>query len=167
MNTFDQAFEALIGHEGGLADHPSDPGGLTKWGISQRAYPAVDIRSLTLDGAKAIYERDYWRAGHCHEMPPQLALLHFDACVNNGVGQAAKFLQQALGVAADGVIGPRTMAALNKATGPAGQVEIDTLCAEVLARRIWFQASLETWRTFGLGWARRLASLPYQSMGLV
>ena len=59
--TFDDAFEALMAHEGGYANDPRDPGGETKYGISKRAYPAVDIRNLTLEAAKAIYKRDYWR----------------------------------------------------------------------------------------------------------
>ncbi|OXE36892.1 MAG: hypothetical protein CGW95_04725, partial [Phenylobacterium zucineum] len=55
--TFDQAFEVLIGHEGGYTNNPQDPGGETKFGISKRAYPDQDIANLTLDAAKAIYKR--------------------------------------------------------------------------------------------------------------
>ena len=57
---FDIAFSRLIDSEGGLTDNPKDPGGLTKFGISQRSYPDIDIRNLTLDQAKAIYLRDFW-----------------------------------------------------------------------------------------------------------
>ena len=57
--TFDQAFQKLIGHEGGFVDHPSDPGGATKYGISKRSYPGEDIPGLTLDRAKTIYRRDF------------------------------------------------------------------------------------------------------------
>ena len=164
MSTFDQAFDVLIGHEGGYVNNPKDPGGETKYGISKRSYPGLDIKSLTLAAAKAIYLRDYWQAGRCDVMPPSLALLHFDACVNNGVRQAAKFLQQALRVADDGAIGPKTLAALKAAVGRGSHDEVDALCAEVLARRIFFQATLPTWKTFGLGWSRRLAALPFQSV---
>ena len=57
---FDIAFDRLMGHEGGLVDHPNDPGGLTKFGISQRSYPNIDIRKLTREDSKAIYRRDFW-----------------------------------------------------------------------------------------------------------
>jgi lysozyme family protein len=57
---FNGAFEILIGHEGGYVDHPDDPGGETKYGISKRSYPEVNIAALTLDKAKAIYREDYW-----------------------------------------------------------------------------------------------------------
>jgi lysozyme family protein len=63
--TFDEAFDVLIGHEGGYVNHPGDPGGETKFGISKRAYPALDIKALTLGQAKAIYRRDYWIPAGC------------------------------------------------------------------------------------------------------
>ena len=93
------------------------------------------------------------------DLPPALALLVFDAAVNNGVARAARWLQQALGVTADGAIGPVTLAAIGARAGDG-----EALCAEVLARRMDFMAALPTWRTFGLGWARRLCALPYRSM---
>ncbi len=165
MNAFEQAFAVVVGHEGGYVNDPRDPGGETKYGISARAYPNVNIRGLTLEIAKTIYRADYWARGYCNEMPGPLALLHFDSAVNNGVGQAARFLQQALGVKVDGDIGPATLAALKRqALQPEG---VDRLCAEVLARRIVFHASLPTWPTFGLGWSRRLAMLPFQAMEVV
>ena len=53
--SFDKAFEILIGHEGGYVNHPDDPGGETKFGISKRSYPDVNIAALTLDDSKLIY----------------------------------------------------------------------------------------------------------------
>ncbi|MFX6884101.1 glycosyl hydrolase 108 family protein, partial [Acinetobacter baumannii] len=58
---FDQAFDRLIGNEGGYVNNPADPGGETQWGISKRAYPNVNIRDLTREQAKAIYRRDVWQ----------------------------------------------------------------------------------------------------------
>ena len=71
--TFDECFEKLIGHEGELSNHPADKGGLKKYGISQRAYPALDIAALTLDTAKEIYRRDYWSRAQCDRLHPDLA----------------------------------------------------------------------------------------------
>src|SRR5574343_326744 len=76
--TFDQAFDRLIGHEGGYVFDPHDPGGETKFGISKRAYPALDIAALTLADAKAIYRRDYWDGAQCDRLPPDLAFDRFN-----------------------------------------------------------------------------------------
>ena len=149
--TFDEAFEALIGHEGGYVNDPRDPGGETKFGISKRAYPAVDIRNLTLDGAKAIYRRDYWAPVECDNLPAALRFHVFDAAVNSGLRQAVQFLQTAVGVAADGRFGPVTRAAV-LAADPA------SLAAQYSGARLQFMTELLTWPTFGKGWARRIAS---------
>jgi lysozyme family protein len=149
--TFDEAFEALIGHEGGYVNDPRDPGGETKFGISKRAYPSVDIRNLTLDGAKAIYRRDYWAPIGCDNLPAALRFHVFDAAVNSGLRQAVQFLQRAVGVAADGRLGPVTRAAV-MAADPA------SLAARYSGARLQFMTELTTWPTFGKGWARRIAS---------
>lgn len=156
MTAFDQAFEIVVGHEGGFSDDPNDPGGRTKYGISQRSYPDVNIAALTLDGAKALYRRDYWDKCGCDALDPGLALVVFDAGVNNGVGQAIRWLQGAVGVAADGVIGPVTRSAIHNAN------DEETLVA-LHAARIYMMAGLSTWKNFGRGWSRRLARLPYQA----
>ena len=90
---------------------------------------------------------------------PPLALLVFDAAVNNGVGRAVRWLQEALGVPPDGVMGRDTLAAMDAQAGRGG-----ALCAEFQARRLAFMAGLPTWRTFGTGWSRRLCALPFQAM---
>jgi len=159
MTAFDQAFEIVIGHEGGYSNNSADPGGETKYGISARSYPNVNIGALTLDGAKAIYQRDYWSRSGCDLCDPGLALIVFDAAVNNGVGQAVRWLQAAVGVTAHGVIGPATKAAI------AGTNAQEALVA-LHAARINMMAGLSTWATFGRGWSRRLAQLPYQAASM-
>ena len=159
---FDTIMSIVIGHEGGYVDNASDPGGRTKYGISQRSYPDVDIAQLSLEGAKAIYKRDYFDRLSLDVADPGLALVAFDAAVNNGVGQAARWLQAALGVAVDGVIGNQTKAALAACTGDKAQ---EALVA-MHAARIYMMANLSTWQTFGRGWSRRLAHLPYQAAGM-
>jgi lysozyme family protein len=173
MMGFDQAFAIVVGHEGGYCAEHADPGNWTggaigkgelhgtKFGVSAAAYPALDIAGLTLNQARDIYRRDYWDRMSGDALPLPLALLVFDAAVNNGLRHAACWLQMAAGVAPDGVIGPATLAALD--AGVAGH-DGAALCAEFLAQRMVFMASLPTWRSFGLGWARRLCALPYQSI---
>lgn len=150
MSNFDTAFEALIGHEGGYVNHPKDPGGETKFGITKRTYPGEDIRNLTLDRAKAIYKRDFWDKVRGDEMPYPIAFNLFDGAVNSGAGNAIRWMQRAAGVADDGTLGPRSMAAI-LAMSPAA------LAARYNGQRLKFMADLGTWSTFGKGWARRVA----------
>ena len=153
--TFDEAFDRLIGHEGGYVNHPNDPGGETNWGISKRSYPALDIARLTRDQAKTIYKRDFWDViGEAH---PAIKFQVFDFAVNSGVQTAIRKLQAALGVADDGVFGPVSKKGLADA-------DLNDVLMRFMAQRIRFWASLTTWPTFGKGWALRAASqLEYAS----
>jgi lysozyme family protein len=156
---FDLAFAVVVGEEGGYVNNPADPGGETKYGISRRAHPEVNIAALTLDQAKSIYRANYWLHIRGDDLPPPLGLLVFDSAVNNGPSAAAKWLQQAVGVSCDGIIGPATLAAVAKH-------KLADVMAEFHARRMLFQMTLPTVGTFGLGWARRLARLPLAAMAL-
>lgn len=149
--TFDECFAKLIGHEGELSNHPADKGGLTKYGISQRAYPALDIAALTLDTAKEIYRRDYWSRAQCDRLPPALAFQVFDGAVNSGIGNSIRWLQEAGGVAVDGVVGPLTLRKV-------GDMEPSIIIARYNGVRLKFMASLSTFDVFGRGWARRIAA---------
>lgn len=150
MSAFDRAFETLIGHEGGYVNHPRDPGGETKYGITKRTYPAEDIRNLTLERAKAIYRRDFWDKVEGDDLPEAFAFNLFDAAVNSGVGQAIRWGQRAAHVADDGRIGPVTRKAW-------ATLAPEVLVARMNGHRLAFMAGLSTWPTFGKGWARRIA----------
>lgn len=116
---FYKAFEKVIGHEGGYVNDPTDPGGETKYGVSKRAYPNVDIKGLTLKDAQKIYYSDYWLKTKCDAIPDKLRYIHFDTAINMGRSKAAKTLQQAAGVKDDGIIGSQTLEAakgVNKST---------------------------------------------------
>lgn len=147
---FDQCFDKLISHEGGYVNDPRDAGGETKFGISKRAYPQVDIKNLTLGAAKEIYKRDYWDRAQCDKLPPSVAYVLFDAAVNSGIGQAIRFLQRAVNVADDGVIGPMTIAAITR-------LDAESVCARYIGQRLEFMTKLTTWDVYGKGWSRRLA----------
>lgn len=148
---FDKAFDTLIGHEGGYVNNPADPGGETRYGISKRSYPQLDIARLGLPEAKAIYRRDYWDRAQCDKLPPGVAFDVFDAAVNSGIGQAIRFLQRAVGVADDGHVGPQTLAAL-------ARWEPEAVQARLSGQRLAFMTQLSTWDVFGKGWARRIAA---------
>lgn len=149
--TFDEAFERLVGHEGGYVADSRDPGGETKYGISKRSYPGEDIAGLTLDRAKAIYRRDFWGPAACDALPDTVRFDVFDMAVNSGVAAAARMLQACVGETQDGIIGPKTLQAVQSM--PAAR-----LVARFNGRRLAFMADLPTWPAFGRGWARRIAS---------
>lgn len=153
--TFDEAFEKLLGHEGGFVDHPSDPGGATMYGVTERVARAQgyqgDMRNLPLDTAKAIARAEYWTPVRADDLPDAVRFDVFDAAYNSGVKQAAKWLQRAAGVTDDGVIGPQTIAAAN---GVAGY----RLLARFNGHRLQFYTDLGTWPQFGKGWSRRVAN---------
>jgi lysozyme family protein len=92
----------------------TDSGGPTKYGISQRAYPGLDIAALTRQQALDIYARDYWAPIQGDALPGALALVVFDASVNQGDQRAVRLLQLCLGVETDGIMGPETLAAARK-----------------------------------------------------
>ena len=148
---FDEAFMKLAGHEGGYVNHPSDPGGETKYGISKRSYPGEDIKGLTIARAKDIYARDFWGPAGCDAVPDALKFQLFDMAVNSGVRPAVKALQKAVAELEDGILGPRTLQAVQSM--PAAR-----LVARFNGARLALLADLPTWPAFGRGWARRVAS---------
>ena len=148
---FDIAFDRLLGHEGGYINHKNDPGGETKFGISKRSYPNVDIADLTLDDAKTLYKRDFRDRAQCDRLPPDLAFQVFDGAVNSGIGNSIRWLQEAAGVAVDGVVGPLTLRKV-------GDMDTGIAIARYNGVRLKFMASLSTFDVFGRGWARRIAT---------
>ena len=145
---FDQAFDRLMGHEGGYVNDPRDPGGETNWGISKRSYPTVDIKNLTRDGAKVIYRRDFWEV--IGNEKPAVTFQVFDFAVNSGIGTALRKLQLAVGVADDGHWGPLSQAAL-------ARMDVNDALLRLLAQRLSFMARLQKFDVFGRGWAQRIA----------
>lgn len=149
--TFDLAFDRLLGSEGGYVNDPRDPGGETNWGISKRAYPHLDIRHLTRDGAKAIYLRDFWTRIHADELYDGVAFQTFDFAVNSGIETAVRLLQRALGVADDGYWGLASRAAAD-ARSESGTILL------LNAERLDYMTRLTNWPVAGKGWARRIAA---------
>lgn len=143
----------VIELEGGYVHDPADPGGETKFGISQRAYPDVDIAGITFDAAVDIYYADYWFPARCHELPPGLAAFVFDSHVNHGLRPAIRLLQNALGVDADGLIGPLSLKAAHRADSAAAL--IDALSHRARYYHL-ITVNRETNSRFIRGWFRRL-----------
>jgi len=149
MIDFTTAIERILGHEGGYVNDPRDPGGETHWGISKRSYPHLNIKALTRDQAKWLYERDFWRPVVLASVnDTALAFQMLDSAVNHGMSNAIRFAQRAAGVADDGAWGPVSKAALSR---------MDRHDAHLLfmAERFEFWAKLTTFDAFGRGWTRR------------
>jgi lysozyme family protein len=117
---FLKAFDYLMLHEGGYVNDPKDAGGETKFGISKRSYPHLDIKNLTRDQAMQIYFVDFWSKGAYEKINDEnLAVKLFDLAVNVGISHANRLIQRALRstgitVVEDGIVGAITLAAINK-----------------------------------------------------
>jgi len=150
------AFDKLLEHEGDFSDHPADPGGKTRYGVTEAVAREVgyrgDMRELPLELAQRIYKDRYWDAVQAEALPADIRYIVFDGAVNSGVVQSARWLQRACGVKDDGVIGPVTIRAAN-ALHPEG------LRRRLLAQRLRFMATLPNWPAFGRGWANRISDL--------
>lgn len=146
--SFERALNLILDHEGGYVNDPKDPGGETKYGISKRAYPHLNIRDLTKQQAGEIYRKDYWNKVRGDSIPPAVAIVAFDIAVNMGVSVAIKMLQGAVDETQDGIFGNRTLAGANNYAS-AYIVERMTIA------RIMRYTSLSTFGRFGTGWVRR------------
>ena len=152
--TFDEIIDNVLESEGGLVNDKNDKGGLTNMGISQRAYPDLDIKNLTRKAAKQIYYEDYWTPSKSEHLPNQLREVYFDMVVNFGRRGAAKVLQQACNgkntykIKEDGIVGTATI-------GAAKNLEPDRLRAYRVLKFAKIVIKKPTQEKFWFGWFRR------------
>lgn len=156
---FERALAATLKHEGGWADHPADPGGATMKGITLATYrryepnaTKTDLRNITDAEIKQIYRDGYWNKIKGDDLPYGVDFAVFDFAVNSGPARAAIYLQEIVGVAPDGKIGPLTLAAVAKWDGV-------KLVEKICANRLAFVKRLSTWPTFGRGWSIRISEV--------
>lgn len=140
--------------EGGYVNDPRDPGGETNYGISKKAYPNEDIKNLTPQRAHEIYRDDYWNpvAGRIVDIAPRLAFLVFDSSVNQGKGAAARMLQGVLRASQDGIIGPKTLEALQEALDDHGEAWV---IEQFMVARVARYTQTSSWSIYGKGWMLR------------
>lgn len=147
-------------HEGGFVNHPRDPGGATNLGITigtlrdWRGKPVTvdDVRALTRAEAEQIYRSRFWQPVAGDQLPDGLDLVAMDGGVNSGTARGIRWLQVGLGVPADGVMGPVTIGAAQKA-------DAVPVIKRACAARMSFLRALRHWDAFGRGWSRRVASV--------
>ena len=155
---FELALAFVLDQEGGYSHRSDDPE--TNFGITRQTARAYgyrgSMRNIRMELVRRIYRQGYWDRCRCEDLPYHpLRLAVFDAAVNSGPGQSIKWLQAELGVAADGVIGPVTLAAL----AAVDERGLDALALALIDRRLAFLHGLSKWRTFGRGWSNRIAAL--------
>jgi lysozyme family protein len=163
-----RSFELMLQSEGGFANHPSDPGGMTNLGVTKatwenwvgRASDEAEMRSLTPEKVEPMYRKKYWDAVRGDEVKLGLDYLLFDFAVNAGAGRAIKTLQTAIGVPVDGGFGPITMASM-KSYEPVKLIERFSQAKED------FYRSLNTFDVFGKGWLNRVAKVKAEALTMV
>jgi len=157
---FEKALKHVLVHEGGFADHPSDPGGATMKGVTLATFRrhfgsdkgVDDLRRIGDEQLRVVYRTGYWDKCHCDQLPAGVDYVVFDAAVNSGPGRSAVWLQGAVSAVRDGAIGPSTLSKV--ATHEPGAI-INDACDLRLA----FLRGLRTFAAFGRGWTRRVANV--------
>ena len=149
---FDRAFAIVLKEEGGYSDDPRDPGGKTRYGITesvarQHGYQG-DMRNLPLDVAKSIYKRSYWDACQCDQLPWPLSCYVFDCAVNQGPETARRLLQATLDTVQDGQIGSATIRLAKNSN--------EWHWHRFMALRAMRYYGTRGFDRFGLGWLGRL-----------
>lgn len=168
---FESALDLVLGFEGGFANDPRDPGGATNQGITQATYndyrrhvnlPEQSVRNITHEEVVTIYKNNYWHDGACDKIDlidPFIAMVHFDGCVNSGIGQQARILQRCLGVVPDGILGERSLGALATVVS----TDKHNFRVRYLAARLDFYLDLvlsrSVLRVFLPSWCRRIQKL--------
>jgi lysozyme family protein len=162
MGEFDRALAKVLVHEGGYVNHAEDPGGATNQGVTQRVYDDYrktfgnkpqSVKLLAPVERDSIYRIRYWALIKGDSLPPGVSYVVFDGAVNSGVSQSVKWLQRALGVPSDGVIGPQTINAIN------AHENHDALVRKICELRMAFLKALKTFKTFGRGWTSRVSGV--------
>ena len=170
---YEAVLPLVLAHEGGYVNNPKDPGGPTNKGVTQAVYDAYrttkglkvrSVRSITMPETSEIYNQRYWKLAGCDDLPAGCDYAVFDYAVNSGVGKAIKDLQRTINsftgnristlapLKIDGIAGEDTSTAAKQCADLDEEGFINSFCD----RRLAFMRSLKTWKTFGVGWTRRI-----------
>lgn len=158
---------AVLKEEGGNDDDPSDHGGRTSRGITKREYdawrrcrhePLLDVWKAPQSDVETIYHDEYWEP-YCDLLPTGADYIYFDMAVNAGPHRAAVLLQRALGVNADGRIGPVTREAITK-------IDAGTLIHKYSDVKQTFYLSLHQPK-YTKGWLNRVAFVRATALAMI
>ena len=159
-DNFQKCLDLVLKSEGGYVNDPRDHGGETMMGVTKNAWstwikrPINDgeMARLTKEDITPFYKALYFDKAYCPDLPIGVDYLVFDAAVNMGVGQAVRLLQRALGVVADGAIGPNTLKAINEA-------DAKELIQKFSDAKTTFYKGLGNFNVYGTGWLKRVADV--------
>ena len=168
QNNFERSLALVLQHEGGYVNHPSDPGGKTNLGVTQRVWEdyvghkvdEAEMRSLTREMVAPLYKKNYWDAVCGDVLPSGADYLLFDFAINAGSFRAVKTAQKSLGINADGALGPITTQALLTANAK------DFIHKFSMAKESFYR-SLVNFPTFGKGWLNRVAEGKKAAEGMI
>ena len=154
---FDKCLDLLLDDEGGFVNNPKDPGGMTNLGVTKAAWESFvghtvaekEMRNLTRKSVASFYERKYWDACKCDDIPSGIDYLIFDFAVNAGVGTAVKLLQNVLGITRDGSVGPVTL----QNVAISDKIDLISRCSSA---KISHYEDLPAFPEFGKGWLSRV-----------
>jgi lysozyme family protein len=164
---WDDCFAMVIKSEGGFVNNPKDPGGMTNLGVTRSVWQAylkrdvteAEMRALTPELVKPFYKAYYWDRIKGDSLPDGVDYAAYDLAVNSGPHRAAQYLQQIAGVTADGMIGPKSLEAIQSCDA---KETADAICD----MRLDFLKGLSTFSTFGKGWSRRVAEVKAKAISM-
>lgn len=170
----DRVIRLVFGHEGGYANHPNDPGGPTKFGITAktlgsfrrlgRQATAQEVMALTLPEARAILVAQYAKPIQFDRLPEGLDYAAFDFAVNSGPAQAVKTLQRILGLNEDGFMGETSIATV---VAICKRGDLEDLIVRYCDARLAFMKRLRSWSSFSFGWSRRVAQVKAGALAMI
>jgi lysozyme family protein len=168
QNNFDHSLDLVLKSEGGYVDNPKDPGGITNLGVTAKVWATYkgrstthkEMKNLTRADVAPLYEKKYWDACNCDELPSGIDYLVFDFAVNAGTGRSIKTLQKVLNVPEDGHIGNVTIQNVEIA-------DKSDLVNKFSEAKKEFYSSLSTFPTFGKGWFSRVDQARVNASGMI
>ena len=161
QNNFYKSLDLLLTSEGGYVDDPLDPGGATNKGITLKTYRKFYGSSITKEELKiipdyhvsSIYENEYWNKCSCNSLPPGIDYMVFDCAAQSGVSKSSKLLQNCCHKAADGLIGPITLKAVNDLCNT--REGHNQLVIDLYKIRLEFLKRLTVWEYYSEGFLNR------------
>lgn len=169
-DNYKPSLKEVLASEGGFSNHPSDPGGATNYGVTQRVYndhrakkglPSRSVEDITQAEVEEIYRKDYWNVVKGDDLPYGIDYSTFDAGVNSGPSRGIKWLQKALAVKVDGVIGAVTLQSATRAEKRPDVIK--SMCRI----RMSFLQGLTHWKVFGRGWSNRVARVEATAIAMM
>lgn len=169
IESWNRVIHKLLEDEGLASNHKEDNGGATWRGVTLKAWREYkqddsisfsELQATPMSEIKRFYNKMYWKPIQGDVLPVGLDYVVFDMSVNSGPTKAIKTLQKALGVEADGKIGPKTLAAIRGC-------DVKATIRKFQSDRLSFMQRLSDWTYFGRGWKRRVSEVEQDALNMI